>query len=234
LHSKLDVCAGKLLKQEKCPLHKWDCLSRIMNFRPILTCLAIALSATAYAQDAPSIKVRVTDLKSAPVQTPQFQISNIPAKPYRPKTWLEIDVTFDAEKTQKALAESGPFVDGLEFKYYVALNKQRGTPAKTILLTGTINYSNIAVREKSHALAFVSPASLSRLLDKTDFTAGDIKAVGVEVTAGGQATGGGKSTMAGKFWENLSAFDVVDGLILPKFKTPFAPAWGDYDVEVKP
>ncbi len=202
-----------------------------MNFRLTLTCIAVAFAASTYAQEAITVKVRVSDLKFAPVPTPQFQISNIPAKPYRPKNWLEIDVTFDAEKAAKEVAESGPFVDTLEFKYYVALNKQRGN--KYILLTGSINYSNIAVKEKSHALAFVSPASLNRLLDKTDFTLGDIKAVGVEVTMGGQPTGGGKSN-SGKFWEKLDSFEVTDGLILPKYKTAFAPAWGDYDVEVKP
>lgn len=233
-HSKLDVCAGKLLKQEKCLLNTAGiCFPSIMNFRSILTCLAVSFAVSAYAQEASTVKVRVTELKSTPVQTPQFQISNIPAKPYKPKNWMEIDVTFDAEKAAKAIAETGPSVETLEFKYYVALNKQRGTPAKYILLTGTINYSNIGVKEKSHALAFVSPSTLSRLLEKTDFTMGDIKAVGVEVTYGGTPTGGGKST-SGKFWEKMDSFDVTDGAILPKYKTPFAPAWGDYDVEVKP
>ncbi len=123
-------------------------------------------------------------------------------------------------------------MDQLEFKYYVALNKMT-KDGKYMLLTATIIYTNIPVKDKVHALAFVSPASRQRaLLDKSDFTIGDIKAVGVEVNYGGQLVGG-KSTSA-KFWDNLDSFSLVDGVILPKLKTPFAPVWGDYDVDVKP
>lgn len=205
-------------------------LTRIMNFRSLLVCASLSFAAAAYAQDAP-VRVRVNDIKTTPVQTPQFQISNIPAKPYRPKNWMEIDTTFDAEKAPKAAVDTGPFVEQLEFKYYIALNKMKGN--KYILLTATVIYSNIGVKEKSHALAFVSPATLTRLLEKADFTIGDIKAAGVEVNYGGQLVGG-KSSAGNKFWEKLDSFEVMDGLILPKYKTPFAPAWGDYDVEVKP
>jgi hypothetical protein len=124
-------------------------------------------------------------------------------------------------------------VGDLEFKYYIALNKVSKS-GKYPLLTGTSYYVNIPAREKCHAIALVSPSTLAKLLDKADVTIGDIKAVAVDVNSGGQSTGaqGGKST-AGKFWDKLDSFDVIDGAILPKAKTPFAPVWGDYDVESK-
>jgi hypothetical protein len=99
------------------------------------------------------------------------------------------------------------------------------------MLTATIIYANVPLKEKVHALAFVSPAAMARTLEKNIFTAADIKAVGVDVNYGGQ-TVGGKST-AGKFWDKLESFNVVDGAILPKAKTPFSPIWGDYDLDVK-
>ena len=45
---------------------------------------------------------------------------------------------------------------------------------------------------------------------------------------------GGHSSAGGKFWEtNAAQFSTVDGVLLPKAKTPFAPLWGDYDVDAK-
>lgn len=201
-----------------------------MNSRLIFACAFVAFSTALFAQDAPTVRVRVEGLKQSMVGTPQFQVSNVPAKPFRPRNWLEIETTFDAEKAQRA-EDPSPFVDQLEFKYYVALNKQ-DKAGKWVLLTATIIYVNIPVKDKEHALAYVSPASMTRLLEKADFTQSDVKAVGVEINYGGQVVGG-KST-AGKFWEKMDSFSVVDGAVLPKMKTPFAPLWGDYDVDVKP
>jgi hypothetical protein len=202
-----------------------------MNFRPLFVCAAVAFAAAAHAQEAAApVRVKVDDIKTTLIQTPQFQVSNIPAKPYRPKNWLLLETSFEAVKV-KPDPNTSPDVGELEFKYYIALNKVSKT-GKYPLLTGTIYYVNIIAREKSHAIAFVSPSALSRLLDNANVTIGDIKAVGVEVNYGGQATGGGKST-SGKFWDKLDSFDVTDGSILPKSKTPFAPVWGDYDVESK-
>jgi len=200
-----------------------------MNIRSLLVCAFAAFSAAVYAQDAPTIKVKADDVKATPLQTPNINASNIPAKPFRPKNWMEIDTTFEVGKVVKP-GES-PYVDQLEFKYYIALNKMDKS-GKYMLLTATVIYTNIPIKDKVHALAFVSPATLARALEKPDFTNGDIKAVGVDIMVGGQ-TVGGKST-SGKFWEKLESFNVLDGAILPKNKTPYAPLWGDYDVDVKP
>ena len=149
------------------------------------------------------------------------------------------DVKIDSIETRRrsctlGSAPTNPFVDALEFKYYVSLNAADPVTKKFILLASTINYVNISSKDlQSHAMAFVSPAAISRLLGKTDFTASDIKAVAIEVSYGGQLVGGHNQGAAGKWWDDLSKFSVVDGLLLPKNKTPYAPFWGDYDVDVR-
>jgi len=199
-----------------------------MNIRPIFVSALVAFSAALYAQEPPTVKVKTDDVKATALQTPNISAPNIPAKPFRPRNWMEIDTTFETSKVVKP-GES-PYVDQLEFKYYIALNKVDKS-GKYMMLTATVIYTNIPVRDKVHALAFVSPATLSRALEKADFTNGDIKGVGVDINYGGQ-TVGGKST-AGKFWDKIENFNVIDGAILPKSKTPYAPLWGDYDVDAK-
>ncbi len=75
------------------------------------------------------------DIKPTLVQTPQFQISNVPAKPYRPKSWLMLETSFEALKAKPDPGGSTDVGD-LEFKYYIALNKVSKS-GKYPLLTGT-------------------------------------------------------------------------------------------------
>jgi hypothetical protein len=205
-----------------------------MNTRiSLITIASIALTQIGRAQDAASpLKVEIKDAKPAAVQTPQFQASNVPAKAWRPKNWMEVDVGFDVKK-KPTPGDTSTFVDALEFRFYIALNKMdRSTPPKRLLLTGTVHAQNIPLKEKSHVLVYISPATLTRVLEKATFTEADISDIGIEVLAGGQ-TVGAHSKINKKWWESLDAFSTVGDAVLPKIKTPFASLWGDYDVDVK-
>ena len=204
-----------------------------MKKQPLIIALLASIAATsAFSQAEPkTVDVKIKDVKIDSIQTPQIQASNLPAKSWVPKKWMQIDVHFNVKKAKTV--DSNPFVDGLEFKYYIALNAADPVSKKPYLLTAIISYVNISSKDiMSHALCFVPPAAISRLLGKTDITASDVKAVGIEVNYGGQLVGG-HAVPAGKWWEDSSKFSVVDGNLLPKNKTPFAPFWGDYDVDVK-
>lgn len=206
-----------------------------MNIRPFLLAGAALLSYHgAFGQTtAPTVKVDVKTVTTGLAQTPQYQVTSSVNKSWRPKNWLEIDMALDVKKA-KIPGDTTTLVDALEVKFYVGLN-QMDANRKYILLTGTMNYINIPTKagEHPHALAYVSPSTLQRLLSDRPFNAtGDIKAVAVEISYGGQLIGG-YPIGQGKWWEDLSKFSVVDGAILPKAKTPFAPLWGDYDLEVK-
>lgn len=203
---------------------------KITHYLSILSVL-LAVSPAFGQATLPPVKVDIKDVKIESIETPQIQASNLPAKSWRPKKWMQVDVHFNAKKAKTV--DTNPYIDALEFKYYISLNVVDPVSKKFMVLTSTINYVNISSKElQLHAMAFVSPAAINRLLGKTDFTTSDIKAIGIEVSFGGQIVGG-HSQPAGKWWEDLSKFSVVDGNLLPKNKTPFAPFWGDYDVDVK-
>jgi hypothetical protein len=86
-------------------------------------------------------------------------------------------------------------------------------------------------------LAFVSPSTLKRILQKDNGGKGDVVAHGVEVLVGGKRVASGSST-GSPWWFDANTqalsdkFAFEDGAVLPKSKTPFAPFWGDYDLPV--
>jgi hypothetical protein len=192
---------------------------------------ALALTFTAQAQEVSEVvKVDVKDIKVAEQKTPQLQITNVTDKRWKPKNWLEVDVALEAKKARQP-GDKNPFIDTMEFKYFVALNKQDAT-GKYILLTATINHLNVVSGEVTHSMAFASPAALSRLLEKPDFSNADVKAAGVEIYFDGKLAGW-KSSLGARWWEKLDGFTATDGVLLPKAKTPFSTLWGDYDLESK-
>lgn len=183
------------------------------------------------AQDAPTVKVDVKDMKVQQQQSPQIPANNVTDKRWRPKNWMEIDLAFDAKKAPVP-GDRNPYIESLDIKFYVALNKQTAD-GKYILLTASATFLNIMSKETSHAMMFAPPQALSRLLEKTDFSNADAKAWGVEINHNGQLVGG-YSSQGGKFWEtSANNFAVTDGVLLPKAKTPFSVLWGDYDLESK-
>lgn len=194
--------------------------------------LLIAGTASAQTATPPQIRVNIKELKVEQQQTPQIQASNIVDKRWRPKNWIEIDVGMDNDIARDLGGRDGS-VSGMEVKFYVGVTKTN-KEGKTIVLTGQIAYENVPHGE-SHALAFISPSTLKRVLQKDNGGKADIGAVGVEVSVGGQVLMA-KSSTGGIWWLDpntkapLDKFAYEDGSVLGKADTPFAPFWGDYDL----
>jgi hypothetical protein len=82
-------------------------------------------------------------------------------------------------------------------------------------------------------MAFASPASLAKVLSNPKYTAPEMapQAVAITATKGGALCGFYNQGGPSGWWEKTENFNVIDGVLLPKNKTPFAPLWGDYDLE---
>lgn len=199
-----------------------------------LTALA-CIAGWAGAQDASQVKVDVKGVKLEQQQTPQIQALNIVDKKWRPKNWIEIEVAFDLKLAPNAGGRTGSLA-AMEVKYYIGLN-QKNEEGKNVVLAGGMNYKDVPANTDCFGLAFVSPSTLKRVLQKDNGGKGDVVAYGVEVLVGGTRVASGSST-GSPWWfdtakQGLSdkfAFD--EGSVLPKSKTPFAPFWGDYDLPV--
>lgn len=198
--------------------------------------LVLAVPATwVGAQDATQVKVEVKQVKVEQQQTPQVQALNIVDKKWRPKNWLEIEVAFDIKLARDAGGRSGS-LGAMEVKYFIGLN-QKSEDGKNVVLTGTVSYKDVPADTACFGLAFVSPSTMKRILQKDNGGKGDVVAYGVEVLVGGKRMALGSST-GSPWWFDAATqglsdkFAFEDSAVLPKSKTPFAPFWGDYDLPV--
>lgn len=199
-----------------------------MKFYTALSILVIGLQA-GLAQDADAVKVSSAKMAIANIKTPQFQ-SDAPNKSWRPKDWLEVDLAFEVRLANELGGRSGSLAS-MTVNYYIGLNAQN-KDNKYEVIKGSFNYSDIPSAEKSHALAYVAPATLRRLLMKDTFGTSDIRAWGFEILVGGNRVGGDSSTGAA-WWEKTDNLSINDGVMLTKSESPFGMLWGDYDVGVK-
>lgn len=210
----------------------------LMNAKLLIAALGVvsfAGSAFAQAPASQQIRLKIKELKVEQQQTPQIQASNIVDKRWRPKNWIELDVGLDVDIARDLGGREGSF-PGLEIKYFVGLTKT-SKDGKTIVLSGQVSYVNVPHGE-SHALAFISPSTLKRVLLKDNGGKADVGAVGVEVSVGGEVLAYQSST-GSPWWLDpatkapLDKFAYEDGGVLGKAETPFAPFWGDYDLVSK-
>lgn len=155
-------------------------------------------------------------------QTPTFNVSGPKDKRVTPLEWLEVEVELDLETVRK----SG-FLDELTGTFYIALKDVETN--KTIVLEDKITFIDVNARDKKAWLvAYVSPATLAKTLNKEKPSVNDIFAVAVSVSGPGikeEATG--TSPGSPKDWWKSTALTRKNGFILPKSKTVFAPLWGD-------
>ncbi|SKB01526.1 hypothetical protein SAMN02745166_03394 [Prosthecobacter debontii] len=202
-----------------------------MKIHTALAILAFGVGTASAQTAAPAVKVDGGKLEIKSIQTPQFQASNVGEKRWRPKDWMEVDFSFQIKLPQSAGGRNGA-LDSLAVTYYIALNAQT-KDGKYEVIKGAFNYVDIPASEDCHALAYVSPATLRRLLQKDGFTPSDIKAWGYEVTVGGQRIEGNSSMGKAPWWEKTESFSMNEGVMLAKTETPFGILWGDYDVSAK-
>jgi hypothetical protein len=202
------------------------------SFPAALGILLISIAASAQDMNK-EIKVDVKSCKLDQTYTPDFGVPNVTQKRWKPKQWVEMETILDIKLAPALGGRDGTYA-ALTVKYYVGFNKQN-KERKNIVLTGTVNYKNIVASEPNVALAYVTPATLKRVLEKDNAGKNDVTAFGLEVQAGGQTVAAHSSN--GSFWwinadkqPNTEKFDFQDGEVLPKSKTPFSVLWADYDL----
>lgn len=203
-----------------------------MSLKSLFCCGLVCLFASAVsAQDAPDAKAEIklsrVEMQIESQQTPQIQVTNVKDKRWRPKQWLEVQVDFKSTVARSLGGREGTY-PGIEIKYFLAVAGKKNKDGKQVVITGNISYKDVP-NEECHALAFVSPAALKRILEKENGGKADISLFGCEISAGGTVLGG-KSSTGSKWWEAGADKMAAEDVLVPKDKTPFAPLWGDFDL----
>jgi hypothetical protein len=202
-----------------------------------LTFAILLIAADLHAQapaaaTLPAVKVDIKRVTVSEQPTPQFSAGNVNEKRWRPKNWIEVDVEFDIKVPADAGGRNGSY-SSMQLNIYLALQHMT-KEGKREVLQGTLDLETIPAGETCHALAYVSPAAMRAIFQKDTVTASsDIQGWGIEFIAEGQRVAADAKPVNGPWWEKTEALAMLQGLVLNKMQTPFAPLWGDYDVPVK-
>ena len=190
--------------------------------------VTLALIAGAEAQQ-PAHRAKIIKIEGQTQQTPSFQVSGPRDKATKPRYWIEIEAEIEVETT-----DPSGFIPELEARWFAVIkDKHSGKPVR---LLGKTTFKNINTTDKKIFLsAYIEPDTLERLTGSSRPNESDIEGYALTisgpeiVTEGRHAEGLTKATAEkeAKWWETWN-HQSLDGLIIPKSKTPFAPLWTDY------
>lgn len=171
----------------------------------LLALTLLSVLSIGHADDEFSIKK--VDVQFIP--SPDYQV-NPPIHQSRAEKWMEIEVTFDVKPE---------FTDELTFTYYVLFAKR--------LLVGRVTHVSIQKGRDRRSVAYISPKSLSQLLEGKQLSASDIENVSVTVSKPGIAASLDARSWKPSNGEWWAALKQEEGFVLNKSETPYAPLFWD-------
>jgi hypothetical protein len=209
-------------------------ISRNSPLRQFLTILSVILVIGSLqcleAQTGSEVAIEKIDVKM--VTTPAVTYSGASMKQFRPKSWMEIEVTFATAIQSLSLTEK--YSDDLTINYYVLLaNKNSQFPQGT-LLTGQTSLSTVPLKDKDlKSVIYISPRSLERFFDGKipSSDSGTITDIGVTISKQGQVVA--QKSLKGQTQAWWPQFQQTPGYLLNKSETPFASLNWDYYEAVK-
>lgn len=150
--------------------------------------------------------VKLEKVMPSVVKTPEFSITGGQNKRYQTGSWLEVEVEF----------QSAPdMVDELTFNYKMLINGK--------LLVGEVTHVNIPKGREHYSVAYVSPRSLESVMMGKPMTSASIGGIWVEMSHQGQVLG----VLGSNKGTAVPNVPQVQGMVLNKTQTPFAPLYWD-------
>ena len=167
-------------------------------------------------QTRPGAEFQLTKITKNFVSTPQFTYTGAQQYPADARDrWLEIEVQF---------ASAPDFTDELTFKYFVLLNGK--------LLTGEVTHTNVAAGRENRSVMYASPRTLARFLGRNALSPNSVQNIAVQILQKGVLKDElSLSRTAGQWY---AAVPALNGFLLNKNETPFAPLYWDRYEQIKP
>jgi hypothetical protein len=188
----------------------------------LLVCALLAGASAVHSQDRDRAIVRLEQIELNSVPTPNYKAISHP-KAKREYEWLQVYTQYTASG-----GEDG-WLDELEIQWSVLIHVGEG---RYLLLNETASYVDIEAQgAEHHAVVYVRPSVARRYYGKDRISKSDVW-VHAEVLVGGRVIAKedyGRTRPPGERWWQTrnSRIKVVEGGLLTRDKTPFAPL--DYD-----
>ena len=209
--------------------------------KPILVSLILAISLAAATAKEIAHKVVIKSIETVIQQTPEFQVNGIKNKKFNPRHWLEIEAELEVQTTNdKGELDSKGFIPEITANWFVIIkDKESGKP---MMLTGKVTFREIRTKDKkAYVSAYIRPDTLEKLTGENKPSDKDIEGVALVISGPGIVSEGEHKKGLQKAtvhedtqWWVTSRYKTVDGAVLAKSKTPFAPLWTDYYPIEKP
>jgi hypothetical protein len=191
----------------------------------ILGCSLPSLSAQTATEFA------ITKIDPQIVTRPALSYSGATGKTVQPKSWLEIEVTFESQLASPA----EKYTDDLVINYYVLLANKSVSFPQGALLTGQTALTSVPAKQNDlKSVIYLSPRSMERLFDGKAPTSDSsaIVDIGVTISKQGQVVAQ-KSLKGSGVWWTLPQYQQTPGYLLNKSETPFASLNWEYYEPVK-
>jgi hypothetical protein len=157
---------------------------------------------------------QLTKINKNLVTTPQIAYTGAQQYPTNQRDrWLEVEVEF---------ATAPEFTDELAFKYFILIGGK--------VLTGEVTHVNIAAGRDHRSVMYVSPRGLSRFLGNNAVTSNSVQNVVVQIVEKGAV----KDELSFARAPGYAGLPTVNGFLLNKNETPFAPLYWDRYEQIKP
>lgn len=192
------------------------------------TLLALIAGLPWSAASAQAIKVEADSPAFEELISPEFSATK--NKKFKPKGWLEIETKINVKLAPAPKSET---CDRLTVKWFLAV--QNPEKANTLLLiTKEVHHVNIPLGEDIYCSAYLSPASIRRILGSNNNVAKVVEHVGFEVLYNGEIVATGSNKLKPGWWKiaspSISQTDLVT--LMDKPETPFSHMWWDRYAEV--
>lgn len=189
--------------------------------------LTLTMISTIEAQQSVH-RAKILKIEGMSQQTPEFQVSGPRDKSTNPRFWIEIEAEIEVETT-----DPSGFIPELEAQWFtVILDKHSKKPVR---LLGKTTFKNLRTKDKKIFIsAYIEPDTLERLTGSSKPSDNDIEGYALTISGAGIVTDGRHGeglSMAtaekdAKWWITWQG-QSLDGFIVPKSRTPFAPLWTD-------
>ena len=187
--------------------------------------LFLAGSVLGQEQSKPNTEFKILKIEPSYLESPAFSGPRFDKKSKSKSQWLEVEVTFEWQPPKTAPPK---YTDELTFNYYILLEAK----PQPILFIGSVTHMNISPGKDKHSSAYVSPKTFERFFDGK---APAVVDVGVAITKQGQEVASTGLKTKGAWWKgDPPKFPPIDGFVLNKNETPFAPLAWDYFEAIKP
>ena len=177
--------------------------------------LSILLSLGGFAAARADANFQITKVNRNFITTPQYTYTG--AEQFtadQRNRWLEVEVEFTSVPE---------FSDELTFKYYILVNGK--------LLTGEVTHTNVAAGRDNRSVMYVSPKTLARIMGNRPVTPNVVQNIAVQIVQQGAVKSELSLTNAAPNW--FASIPQVNGLVLNKNETPFAPLYWDRYEQIK-